>query len=900
MNFLKVASRDIKSIMKNRFIRVSVVAIIIVPLLYSLLYLYAFWDPYSKLDKMKVAVVNQDKGTLKDGSNVNFGNDMVNNLKNNHQVGWTFVDYETAQKGLEGKDYYALFLIPEDFSQKVLSAKDGAPTPPKIKYVANEKKNFLAAQVNGKVMLELKQELVKGISKEYTKITFDNLYELKDGMIKAADGSKKLNDGIEQAAKGSSELNSGALALRDGSKQLSDGLSTAVSGVGKVTGVVEKNQDLLKLIQDKNTIASARSLTATAEGLGKADTSMLKIVPQVMTPGNMALFNRTEKDLKAANIPALLSSNAVSTGKELMTPQNQTNLNKIMLDSKELSQVDMSKFNALLPLLQPENAAELKSLLTNAGTLTSLDTAGISSFVTNQIIAADEYSLHADALTKAENTAALKAAIDTAYPVAGGEAAAAANAKLKALVDGYAGLTSQTSANMQSSKNYMENSLVPTLTSLGKVQQQFVKDAPMLGMLQGALTPENLAYYNAVFLKLNTMQQDLKNSSDTLAKTTALMTELQKPELLSSIGKLQALEKDMQDAAPVITAISQSMGPNAMNSLASAPQLVNDLLTAQKNLQNNEKILQVVNSALEDGNIETAKGLINQLPQLTTGINALYDGAYKLNSGLNTLYAGTNTLQGGMTQLKDGSGELYSKLQEGSDKISGSLINSSEDMAEFVSAPLTMEEKPLNPVKNYGIGFAPYFIPLSLWVGAIMMFFIITDKTDDDIKAGPVSLVLGKFLSYGYIGIIQAVLASVIVLALGLSPQSVPLYFAFNILLSFTFIAIIQCLVFLMGQVGRLLSIILLILQLTSCAGTFPIEVVPKFFRILNPIMPFTYGVSGLREAISGVDYSVFMQDAGILLMIMVAFIAISVIFKERADRVQNRIKELKDSAETV
>ena len=100
-----------------------------------------------------------------------------------------------------------------------------------------------------------------------------------------------------------------------------------------------------------------------------------------------------------------------------------------------------------------------------------------------------------------------------------------------------------------------------------------------------------------------------------------------------------------------------------------------------------------------------------------------------------------------------------------------------------------------------------------------------------------------------------------------------------------------------MGQVGRLLSIVLLILQLTACAGTFPLEVVPTFFKILNPFMPFTYAVSGLREVIAGMDYSVFMKDVTVLATTMAAFLFISVLMKGHADRVKERIKQAKESA---
>ncbi|MDZ5001455.1 YhgE/Pip domain-containing protein, partial [Clostridium perfringens] len=101
MNFLKIAGEDIKSIFKNRFIRVSIIAIIIVPLLYSLLYLYAFWDPYAKLSDVNVAVVNKDEGTILDGDKVNYGNDIEEELRGNNEIGWVITSEEDAKEGLE-------------------------------------------------------------------------------------------------------------------------------------------------------------------------------------------------------------------------------------------------------------------------------------------------------------------------------------------------------------------------------------------------------------------------------------------------------------------------------------------------------------------------------------------------------------------------------------------------------------------------------------------------------------------------------------------------------------------------------------------------------------------------------------------------------------------------------
>ncbi|WP_416173781.1 YhgE/Pip domain-containing protein, partial [Clostridium perfringens] len=147
--------------------RVSIIAIIIVPLLYSLLYLYAFWDPYAKLSDVNVAVVNKDEGTILDGDKVNYGNDIEEELRGNNEIGWVITSEEDAKEGLEGKEYYAKVVIPKDFSSKVIAAKDGAPKVAKIEFITNDKKNFLAAQITSTVEGELKAYITKTITNNY-------------------------------------------------------------------------------------------------------------------------------------------------------------------------------------------------------------------------------------------------------------------------------------------------------------------------------------------------------------------------------------------------------------------------------------------------------------------------------------------------------------------------------------------------------------------------------------------------------------------------------------------------------------------------------------------------------------------------------------------------------------
>ena len=214
-------------------------------------------------------------------------------------------------------------------------------------------------------------------------------------------------------------------------------------------------------------------------------------------------------------------------------------------------------------------------------------------------------------------------------------------------------------------------------------------------------------------------------------------------------------------------------------------------------------------------------------------------------------------------------------------------------MGEFASQAIDMNSEAINKIPNYGTGFAPYFMPLSLWIGAIMLFFVIPSKLKDEENLSNFDTVAGKYLSYAFVGILQALLVSTVVLILGLKPTNIGVYFLTNIFLSLVFIAIVQCFISLFGDAGRLLSIILLILQLTACAGTFPLEVLPKFFKILYPFMPFTYAVQALREVISAdiINYSIVIKDILILSLMLILFLAISIALKKVGEKITSAIE---------
>jgi putative membrane protein len=844
MNFLKVAFRDISSIFKNRFIRVSVIAIIIVPLLYSLLYLDAFWDPYTRIKDMPVAVVNGDKGSVKDGENINYGQDLVNNLKDKEAVGWRFVTKEQAEEGVKGKEYYAMFVIPEDFSQNVLSSTKGKPQQAKILYSANEKRNFLAAQINGKVLDQVKSELTKSMSKGYTLEVFDSLYELKDGMEKASDGSKELADGLVNAKDGAGQLKNGA-------EQLNSSVPEMIGGVGKL--LVGSNTLTSKLGELKNQVptmvSGVNKLYGGADQLNNGLSELNKQVPTMATG-----IQNLNDAYKTQIVPSTGKLKDGSAQLALGLSAAKEGVNKLsdaavkLNDGEALLTEGSKKLDAGYDQMKP----------------------GIISLKDGSVKVAGGVDILID--NSKASQAALKQGVDE-------QLGAYLKDHPEAMKD----------SNMQS--------FIATLSTLNKNST----DEKNLEELNELQTGAHKVAEGAK--QLEEGSSAFVDGSQKFAQSTVIFSSGANE---FSIGAVSFAEKT---GTSVVAASQISAGLDnlytAMNGeFGSGLSQINSKLPALTEgasklaggsvalsvglAQFNEKM-----PALADGTSKLSVGST----ELSEGISTLNEKLPKLKDGVNKLYDGANKLDDGTIKLSDGSKELNEKLSEGYNDLSNNLKNDSETMAATFAEPVVIDQKTINPVKTYGEGFTPYFIPLSLWVGALMMFFVITDKVDEDIAASPAAVVAGKFLSYGAIGFMQAVLASGAVMLLGLRPNNILLYFLFNIFLSYVFIAIIQCMVFLLGQVGRLLSIVLLILQLTSCAGTFPLEVVPKLFRVLNPFMPFTYAVSGLREVVSGVDYGVFTKDVTVLAVMLFAFLFISISMKGHADKVQKLVQDRKEQA---
>jgi putative membrane protein len=183
-----------------------------------------------------------------------------------------------------------------------------------------------------------------------------------------------------------------------------------------------------------------------------------------------------------------------------------------------------------------------------------------------------------------------------------------------------------------------------------------------------------------------------------------------------------------------------------------------------------------------------------------------------------------------------------------------------------MASPVKLDKEEINSVPNYGTGFAPYFLSLGLFVGALLLSIVFPLREPAGVPASGYNWFRSKFTVLASIGVIQALIADAILIAgLGLEVKSLPLFLVFSIITSLTFIALVQFLVTTLADPGRFVAIIVLILQLTTSAGTFPLELIPGFLQKFSAFLPMTYTVQGLKAVISSGDFSFMWKNAGIL-----------------------------------
>ncbi|MET0789735.1 MAG: YhgE/Pip domain-containing protein [Cellulomonas sp.] len=265
---------------RGRLPRLAVAAMLLVPLLYGALYLWAFWNPTAHLDAMPVALVNADAGADRDGSRVTAGQDLTDELTDGAALDWVVTDAADAAAGVRDGDYYFAVTVPTDFSADLVSAGGDDPTAAQIDVTYNDANSFIGTTLGRSAMDHVRAAVAATAGEEAVDQVLVGLGTARDGMLRAADGaislrdaSTQLGDGAQQVADGAADARDGASALASGAASLDDGVGQAAGGAAQLAAGAAALSDGARTASD----ASASLATGTrsvADGVHAATTQV--------------------------------------------------------------------------------------------------------------------------------------------------------------------------------------------------------------------------------------------------------------------------------------------------------------------------------------------------------------------------------------------------------------------------------------------------------------------------------------------------------------------------------------------------------------------------------------------------------------------------------------------------
>jgi putative membrane protein len=269
-------------------------------------------------------------------------------------------------------------------------------------------------------------------------------------------------------------------------------------------------------------------------------------------------------------------------------------------------------------------------------------------------------------------------------------------------------------------------------------------------------------------------------------------------------------------------------------------------------------------------------------------LNKLMDSRDEIDAAMQDASAKLGIANARWPAMRSAIQDASRKLNMISDDDLNSLVKLADidpsAVREYFRSPVRMEKEHIYPVKNYGSALAPFYIPISLWIGGIIAVAMISMR----VKYGDYSSIqvyFGRMGLFIIIAVFQALVVVAGAMFLRVQTTGSMLLLLTSIYVSVCSMLIIYSLTSALGNAGKALSIIILVLQITGTGGIFPVELLPPFFQAIHPYLPLTYAVGALREVVGGVIWSIYWTNIAVLSLFPVATFIITVLVKEKMDK---------------
>lgn len=827
MTVLRVALVELKRLTSGVLPVLVLIAMSCIPLLYGALYLYGNWDAYGHVNGIVGALVVEDEGaTDSSGQQVNTGADVKKNLLDADTFDWRQVPTrEEAVDGVEKGTYDFALVIPKNFSRNLQSAsafKPDAngntgtidPQSAGIEIVTNDANNYVLTNIVTKAGTSVRDSVASKVGNATANALLASFTTIHSKMGEAASGAEKVNtgtvklaDAIVQLKDGSATVNDGALKLKDGTvtlsdgttqlvdaqKQLADGADKLASGAATLdSGAATLNSGAAKLVDGSTTLKNGTSTLASAAASASDGASKLK-------DGSATLAQGTSS-LKDGSATLAQGANSLAEG---------THKLRQGLDESGIRELP-GQLNAMCQHLQQTDTSapsgDFGRDLSN--TVVSASAQRLRERLAPMVAAGTMTQQQADELVSSVDSDEFKGEVATlnqkaleSHLASRSATAADAMSKLQALK------SSHCIADGSSSSAAKIQTLVSGVDALDAASTSVAKGASSLA--EGAARVDSGA-------------SSLASGAATLADGNAQIA-------------------------------------SGASSLASG---ASSLAEGTENLKSGTDSLKSGTATLKDGTstlAEKEQSAVEGQQKVADGASNLKDGASQLTEGTEKLASGTDQLNSGASELKDGTSSLQSGLASGTKQVPNLSESDQTKVADTMSNPVTLSHNSLASGRNYGEGMGPFFMCLALWIGGLMLVQTLRVMNNRALAshAPSVRVMLGSWMPFGLVGIAQATLMFVVIkFGLGFEMAHPWLAWLFLCFVALIFTGFIHGLTVFLGAPGKLVALVVLILQLVTGGGTMPYETLPESIRWMHDFFPMGYAVTGMRRLSYGVNES--------------------------------------------
>ncbi|MFW3591404.1 YhgE/Pip family protein [Staphylococcus caprae] len=938
-NALKLFITDLKRVAKTPGVWIILIGLAILPSFYAWFNLWAMWDPYGNTGHIKVAVVNEDSGDKIRGKKINVGDSMVKSLKKNDSFDWQFVSREKADHEIKMGKYYAGIYIPSKFTHEITGTLRKHPQKADVNFKVNQKINAVAAKLTDtgsslvveKANEQFNKTVTQALLSEANKVGLtleDNvptINKIKNAVYQANNALPKINEFADKV-----------IYLNNHQEEL-DNYANKFRDLGKYKDNITDAQDKLNAVN-----AAVPALNERAK-LILALNDYMPNIERLLNVAANDVPNQFPKINKGVNI----ASQGIDVANDQLTDAQGylTQAKQRVKDYQDAAGRAQDVNGAVNnDLRNQQSTAQQSANQTHKDAGRSYSNMHTSQVSTNGDASPKGDTVLSDNDVKSMNTALTESLLSLSNQT--DKQAQATQQDIKALKNISYGIIAsdkptQFKEPLDNVKSRLENAtkynqqMIDILSELEKSEHvDLSKEIKQIKQANNQI--------NDSLRKTNQLIDALSNGSSGQSEAVKVLRSL--PKLNSNLDAFRSyIKKELnQKLLSVSNEITDQLnkGQNTLSTIQSKLNTINQVITAgQDILSKGKERIDTIQSALpgieqtyinamrtaqdyfptlKKDVAQAADFVRNDLPQLE---QELANVTQSVNQNLPALFNrydnAVNLLNENQPRAKEGLASLanfaenklpdvekdlkkadkvFKKLDKDDavDKLIDTLKNDLKKQADTIANPINKKTTDVFPVKDYGSGMTPFYTALSIWVGGLLMVSLLSvDNKHEHLR--PIltkrQIYLGKAGFFFMLGVIQALIVSIgDLVILKAAVESPVLFVSIAVFSSLVFNSIIYTCVSMLGNPGKAVAIILLVLQIAGGGGTFPIQTAPQFFQTISPYLPFTYAIDALRETVGGIVPEILITKVVVLTLFGLGFIIFGVCMKPVMDPLMRKI----------